>query len=168
MANNYDKYKDFFEGYSKMEVQSTKINWEIIYDRYRAELLELSSNENELANYAVELCYHKYPNKSKNFCWTVLENGLLGNLEKNREVNVMMPMEVSSSDLANDSSENSEVSEYLGRYYKMVSLFMGKREKKLKISKVEPDNDTESDPVFYDGMSMEEYMAIVGDWEDEF
>lgn len=113
MARDYDKYRNFFAGYSKEEVQNTDINWDVIYNKYKDKLEKISYNKSELANYAVHLSYIKYPNKSKNFCWVVTEEGLLMNLEKNREANIMFPIETGD---INDK-------EYLGRYYRMGELF---------------------------------------------
>lgn len=113
MKENYDDYKEYFSGYSKEEVQNTEINWEVVYSKYRDKLNLISNNMSELANYAVDLCYIKYPNKSKNFCWVVTEEGLIANLEKNRELNIKLPQE---------TFDRNGI-EYLGRYYEMGELF---------------------------------------------
>jgi hypothetical protein len=76
-------------------------------------LAEISDNPSELANYAVYLSYIKYPNKSKNFCWVITEEGLILNLEKNKEDNILFPVETFDR---NDT-------EYLGHYYRMEELF---------------------------------------------
>ncbi len=113
MAQNYSQYRSFFEGFSKEDIQCTDINWDIVYDRYKSQLADISSNLSELANYAVHLSYIKHPNKSKNFCWVITEEGLMLNLEKNREMNIMFPVE---------TFDRNDI-EYLGHYYRMEELF---------------------------------------------
>jgi hypothetical protein len=113
MAENYSQYKSFFEGYSKAEIQSTDVNWDIVYEKYKAIVQAIVPNPSELANYAVHLSYIKYPSKAKNFCWVITEEGLFLNLEKNREMNIMFPAETFDR---NDT-------EYLGHYYRMEELF---------------------------------------------
>ena len=113
MAKYYDKNKDFFDGISKVDLENTKINWNGIYATYKRKVSEISENECELANYAVELCYNLYPNKSKSFCWVVTEEGLLKNIEANSDRIVFEIFE---------TGDNRDT-EYMGRYYRMEELF---------------------------------------------
>ena len=109
MMKDYDKYKDFFEGLSRSDVINSKINWDIIYDKYKWDILNISSSHSELANYAVYLCYVKYPKKSKSFCWVITEEGLLNNIRYNSDGGDIFELY--------ETGNPSDI-EYMGRYYR--------------------------------------------------
>lgn len=110
MAKNYDKYKDFFEGYSKFEVENTKYNWEAFYKKYKDEFEKIVPNQAELTNYLVELIYNKMNGAYYNLLWEVVSEGIITNLRSNRVTPVLVPVE----------SNDKTGTEYLGRFYKMV------------------------------------------------
>lgn len=108
MQNNYEQYSDYFEGLSKFEVFNTKINWGERYKEYEKKAKEICKNVKERANYAVEICYGKYPKKNKRFMWVVATQGILNNL---RQQSLQLPIE----------DENGEY-EYLGYKYSLRSV----------------------------------------------
>jgi hypothetical protein len=116
MLLNWEDYANtFFKGYTKSEVFNTRVDWQLIYNHYRELAQQIVPNQSELANYAVQIVYNRYPNKSKNFAWVIAEDGILRNLEKNKEDNIKLPIE---------STEDNESSvEYLGKYYILGELF---------------------------------------------
>lgn len=110
MAKNYDKYQDFFEGFTKYEVENTKYDWDGFYKKYKDKFEKEVPNQAELTNYLVELVYNKLNGAYYNLLWEVASEGILTNLRANRVTPVLVPVET------NDRTGT----EYLGRYYKMV------------------------------------------------
>lgn len=116
MLLNWEDYANtFFKGYTKSEIFNTSVDWQLIYNNYRELAKEIVPNERELANYAVEIVYNRYPKKSKNFAWVIAEEGILSNLTKNREENIRFPVET--------TCDNELAVEYLGKYYVLGELF---------------------------------------------
>lgn len=112
MAKDYDRYKDFFEGLSKEEVENTRFDWDKFYNNIRKRLLDsIDCTEEELANYMVEIIYNKLNGNYFDILWGICENGLLNNLKNNRVKPVLVPKE---------TSEKDKGREYLGRYYEFV------------------------------------------------
>lgn len=112
MAKDYDRYKDFFEGLSKEEVENSRFDWEKFYNDERYKLLNLLDiSEEELANYVVEIIYNKLNGAYYEILWGMCENGLLNNLKNNRVKPVVVPKE---------TFEKDKGREYLGRYYEFV------------------------------------------------
>jgi len=109
MAKDYNNNKEFFEGYTKFMIDNTTINWDVVYDRYRQMLYATGIDMRAVTNYAVHLCYIKFPKNSKNFCWGVLGEELIKNITTNKEQNIALPVETG----------DFHDMEYLGRYYKM-------------------------------------------------
>lgn len=112
MAKNYDKYKDFFIGFTKEEVMNSHYDWDGLYDTYRNKLEEIVPNKSELANYLVDLIYNKMKgiNRGCELLWKVARDGLMANLRVNRVQNVLVPIE----------SKDGTGVEYLGKYYKLT------------------------------------------------
>ena len=79
------------------------VNWDSIYGKYRQECEDECPDKKELANYAVMLCYEKYPRRGKKFLWAVASSGVLENLEQQ---DVLIPFK-------DDDGEY----EYMGRRY---------------------------------------------------
>lgn len=112
MAKNYDKYKDFFEGLSREQVENSRFDWDKFYDNTRNKLLKLTDcTEEELTNYMVELIYNRLNGAYYEILWGVCENGILNNLKNNRVKPVSVPIE---------SKDKNKGREYLGRYYEFV------------------------------------------------
>lgn len=112
MARNYDLYKEFFEGYTREEVENSHYDWDGLYNKYKEQLDTLVPNKAELANYLVELVYNnkKGVGNSHNLLWKMAREGIMLNLKKNRVNNVLVPVE----------STDGTGYEYLGRYYKLT------------------------------------------------
>ena len=113
MVLNNENYSNYFSDLSKIEILNTEINWGAIYEKYINLARELVSNPRELANYGAEICYRMYPKRSNLFIWVICEEGLFLNLEKNRDYNLKLP----------HLTSNKNDIEYLGKYYKLSSLF---------------------------------------------
>ena len=109
MAKNFDKYKYFFEGLTKFEVENTNYDWDKFYNRYKKEF-ETICPQNELTNYLVQLIYNNLNGSYYNILWEVCKKGILENLNINRVKPILAPVE----------SEDNIGTEYLGRYYKLV------------------------------------------------
>lgn len=112
MARNYEKYKDFFEGYTREEVENSHYDWDGLYNTHRKKFEEVVPNQSELANYLVELIYNKKNGAGKGYelLWKVAREGLMTNLRINRVNHVLVPVE---------STDGTGV-EYLGKYYKLT------------------------------------------------
>ena len=113
MAKNYDRYKDFFIGLTKFEVENTQYNWDAFYSRYKTEFenaIGTDEPQAELTNYLVELIYNKMNGAYYNLLWEIASDGVLINLKANRVKPIYVPVE---------SEDNTGV-EYLGRYYKLT------------------------------------------------
>jgi hypothetical protein len=50
---------------------------------FRKKMYEISSNLSELTNLVVKIAYDEFPNRSKDFVWKLIPNGLIFNLNKN-------------------------------------------------------------------------------------
>jgi hypothetical protein len=108
-AKRFDLNKEFFEGYTKKEVENTNIDWDDLYNKYIIEVSALKLSDEEVATYAVYLNYVKYKNKKKNFCWSITGVGIIKNMISNQEEKTKLPIE--TCDIRD--------TEYLGRYYKL-------------------------------------------------
>lgn len=112
MAMDYDKHRDFFAGLTKDEVQNTKVDWDGFYENCKAQFSEIVSDQQELANYLIELLYNKLQGKGTGYkiLWNVAREGIMQNLKHNQKGVVYVPVE----------TEDGTGTEYLGRYYKMT------------------------------------------------
>lgn len=63
-----------------------------ITDYYYKLALKICSNDEELANYAIELDYNKYNKQNKDFTWKVCKNGVLKNIKNNNGNKVVVPI----------------------------------------------------------------------------
>ena len=109
LSKDYEKYKNYFDDdLTKAEVLNTKVNWGYYYDLYKSKAKNISTNQKELANLAVKLCYEKYPNKNKKFIWVIAAQGIIDNLQ---QVKINLPIE----------DENGRY-EYLGRNYSLQEV----------------------------------------------
>ncbi|MCD3319540.1 hypothetical protein G8V07_14230 [Clostridium botulinum D/C] len=111
MSKNYSKYKDFWDGLKKFEVENTKVDWNELYDRYKAELEKIVTNQSELANYIIDLVYNKDKGKYYIFAWQIAEDGILTNLRNNSKQPIQIPIKTTQDD--------KDAVEYLGEYYKL-------------------------------------------------
>lgn len=116
LEENYNQIKNIYLDFCKemkelklseyelKQEQGLEVNWEYYYNLYRNKCLKICSIR-EAANYAVLLCYRKYPNKSKKFMWKITGNGVVENI---KQVPIKLPCR----------NPNGEL-EYLGRKYSM-------------------------------------------------
>lgn len=106
-VRNYDFHSDELQGViSRNDAKHFMINWQFYYDKYKKLCMECCSDQRELANIAVILCYEKYPKKNRKFLWRVAEDGILKNL---KQTPVRLPIR----------SDNGAF-EYLGNRYDLV------------------------------------------------
>jgi len=111
ISKSYDDYKNYFgnnDKLTKQEVLNTKINWNYYFDLYKEKANNICSNQKELANLSVKLCYEKYPKKNKKFIWIIASQGIIDNLI---QVNIKLPIEDKDGEY-----------EYLGNNYKLQEV----------------------------------------------
>lgn len=85
-----------------------QINWTAFYNRYRQRCLDICLDICELANYAVILCYEKYPKRPKTFLWTIAGEGIVSNLQQTEQY---LPMRDPNGEYV-----------YLGKRYRMEKI----------------------------------------------
>ena len=107
MEQLIEKYHEYDEFKKTKQLKSSEFStYEQYYKYVRNNCLEtISSNIQELANAAVYICYKKFPNKAKDFCWDVFGVGIVENL-KERKPYANIPV----------LDDNGEI-EYLGQQY---------------------------------------------------
>lgn len=112
---NYNQYKSWFDimypEISEEEIKNFTFNYNYYYNEYKEKALSVCPNVCELANYLVELCYVKYPNKNKKLLWKMAGNGIVKNIS---QVPIKLPVRVVKDD------ESSL--EYLGKKYKVEDV----------------------------------------------
>jgi hypothetical protein len=109
IINNYQDYKKCFgDDLTKEEVLNTKINWNYYFNSYKEKANSICTNQKELANLSVKLCYEKYPKKNKKFIWVVASQGILNNL---KQVDIKLPTE-----------DRNGKYEYLGNRYNLQEV----------------------------------------------
>jgi hypothetical protein len=77
----------------------------------RQECFSISSNIYELANLAVSICYEIHPSDNKQFCWSIFGEGIVDNVMKNKQSEILAPF----------LDENGDI-EYLGNKYKKYKI----------------------------------------------
>ena len=75
------------------------------------EAYKISSNEQELANMAVVICYEIHPSDNKSFVWQVFGEGLLENIREHKQQHSFVPFLDEKGDI-----------EYLGRKYSLKEI----------------------------------------------
>jgi len=87
------------------------------YCKYiRNEALKISSNIQELANLAVIITYETHPSDSKNFAWSVFNEGILANVMENKQKECFIPL----------INENGGDINYLGKNYSLQKVDVNK------------------------------------------
>jgi hypothetical protein len=82
------------------------------YNKFiRQEAQLISNNIQELANMSIIICYEKYPSDSKGFAWNIFSEGIIRNIEENRQDECFIPV----------LDSNGEI-EYLGNHYTMKKV----------------------------------------------
>ena len=77
----------------------------------RQQCFIISSNICELANLAVVICYEAHPSDSKSFAWGVFGEGLIMNIEKNKQAHSFLPKKDKNGDI-----------QYLGNRYSLLEI----------------------------------------------
>lgn len=126
----YNKVKKTYQEYNSYKYNDLQINeYEIspteytdekqdynyfnnINEFFRRKLSAICSNDKELANYAVRLCYIENNPVNKDFAWKVCEDGLLENIKKNSGNKLYIPVV---------DEENGGI-EYLGQRYTLEEV----------------------------------------------
>lgn len=119
-----DKLKKMYDIYKVYKSERRNIasfknsNGEEIYktlDQYGKHIRklahEISLDDQELANLAVVICYEVHPSDSKTFAWSVFGNGIIQNVEKNRQEIIYVPCAEHDGDIF-----------YLGKRYGMKEI----------------------------------------------
>lgn len=102
------KYEDddVKDAMSKNDAQNFVIDYAPAFDKYKKLSADACPDVKMLANIAVDLCYRKYPSRSKKYMWICAEKGILDNIDE--DFDMMLPVRDDAGDL-----------EYLGRKYRM-------------------------------------------------
>ena len=96
------------------------------YKSIREEALEISSDIQELAYLALNICYIVHENDNKQFAWQIFGDGIIKCLIKYRKPNCSIPF----------LSEDGDI-EYLGKKYKMIEIEVEK-----EITEIEDNYDS--------------------------
>lgn len=114
MGDLYNKYKSEKRNFSNLKGGGGENLFKTM-DQYckhiRKEASKISSDEGELANIAVALCYTLYPHDSKSFVWSIFSNGIIKNIEKKRQERCLVPFMDEKGDI-----------EYLGGKYTLFEI----------------------------------------------
>lgn len=95
--------------FTRSEAAEYMADWDVIYEKYKAEAKKICPDQCILANIAVVLCYEYYKNKGMKFPWIVAGDGLVKNI---RVADVVkMPMQ--------DADGKCE---YLGKRYSLLEV----------------------------------------------
>lgn len=82
--NNYNKYMHWIQSnyptLSMDEIVGFQFDWQYYYNKYKTMCKNICSDDKELANIVVKLCYEKYSKRDKSFMWRVASEGLIKNL----------------------------------------------------------------------------------------
>ncbi len=106
MMKSSINYHNYFQDLSREEIVNTKVNFKYYYEPYIKRCLGICSDVQMLANYAVYICYEKYPKRDKNFAWIVAKDGIVKNIKQEK---VFLPKE-----------DETGKFEYLGKKIKLV------------------------------------------------
>lgn len=114
LFNIYKKYKSEKRKFMNIRDASGEEVFKTLeqYSKHiRQEALKISSNMSELANLAVTICYELNDHDSKTFVWNVFSEGLIQNIEKNKQSNCFIP----------HLDQNGNI-EHLGQRYSLVEI----------------------------------------------
>jgi hypothetical protein len=80
--NHFRNYHENSELISQFEIDNKQVDWERHYQPFRNRANKICSDQKELANYVVEICYKMFPKGAKNFAWVVAKNGMIENIKQ--------------------------------------------------------------------------------------
>jgi len=124
--NIYKKYRSEKRNFNKIKNSSGEEMYRTLeqYDKYiRQECFKISSSIQELAQLAVIICYELHPSDSKSFAWSVFGDGIIENIELNRQEVSLVPF----------LDEKGNI-RYLGKNYSLYPV-------EIVIQELEEDND---------------------------
>lgn len=92
---------EYFEEKSKFKkgINKEYVNIDQYSKTLREKAIEYFTNEEELANYVVEVCYIQRYHQSKSFAWNVFGNCLVNNLMRNTSQPITIPMKDDKGDI---------------------------------------------------------------------
>ena len=123
----YKRYKSEKRNFAHLKTADGEEAYKTLeqYCKYiRHEAYKISNNICELANLAVAICYELYPSDTKTFAWNVFGEGIIKNIEKNRQPHLFVPFK----------KDDGEI-EFLGNKYHMYEInIMGEQEEEYDIN----------------------------------
>jgi len=114
MCSLYKEFKVGKKDFSKIRNDRGEKSYRTLeqYNSYiRNKAMKISSNIQELANLAVDICYDLHPSDSKSFVWSVFGEGLLLNILENKQDENFIPL----------IDEHGSI-EYLGKIYGLQKI----------------------------------------------
>ena len=90
----YKKYKSEKRNFANIKDESGEEKYKTVeqYNKYiRNEAYKISPSLRELANLAVSICYEAYPSDNKAFVWCVFGDGIIENINDNRQKVSIIP-----------------------------------------------------------------------------
>ena len=117
-----NKIKSIYSDFKKEFLEVIKLDDEdaldILYDKYKEKIFKINIDKKLLANYCIKVAYRSI-SEEKHLCWVIFGDEMLENLRTNSPKNIQKKIiEVSSGD--------PEGKEFLGRYYKIVEVGVGR------------------------------------------
>lgn len=114
LYNLYKEYKSGKQNISRLYNKDSNEVFKTIdqYNKYiRNKAYFISNNMQELANLAVTICYEVHPSDSKHFAWGIFGEGIIQNIEENKQEVCYIPVKDTFGEL-----------NYLGKKYSMREI----------------------------------------------
>jgi hypothetical protein len=114
LSDLYDIYKSEKHHFQKIINKNTGQPYKTIeqYNKViKQEALKISSNQSELANLAVDICYIAHPKDNKNFAWNIFGEAIVENILLNKQNICKVPFLKKDGDI-----------EYMGEKYQMMEI----------------------------------------------
>lgn len=117
LYNLYKKYKSARQNFSGIKDENGDDRFKTL-DQYNKSVKQeasfISNDISELANLAVTICYEAHPSDNKSFAWNVFAEGIVDNIRKNKQKEILVPFE--------DKNGNIE---FLGNSYTLREILAG-------------------------------------------
>jgi hypothetical protein len=113
----YKKYKSGRQNFSGIRDENGEEKFKTLeqYNKsIRLEATFISNDISELANLAVVICYEAHPSDNKSFAWNIFAEGIIDNIRKNHQEEMLVPFEDDKGDI-----------EYLGNRYTLREIISG-------------------------------------------
>jgi hypothetical protein len=114
LYNLYKEYKSEKRNFSNIKNEKGNEIYKTLdqYNKYiRQKAYMISNNIQELANLAVTICYEIHPSDSKHFAWGIFGEGIIKNIEENKQDICYVPI-----------LDEHGALEYLGNHYSMREI----------------------------------------------